>query len=260
MTGDWDFGGGGIEIENGTTPPACTVGQLFLDTDATAGQQLMACEGGTFVKQGDGGAGGGDEVSIDGVGVTNPNFTSTGDIDFVDTTNVVTANINDGATMTTPAADTNSTVLATTAFVQTEIQDAADDGRSVTGAATGVINADAELYTDTKCMTIETPATGDDFLWFRPDLPLTVTAIDCIVAAATSATVTLKECDSNGANCGSANSRVEESLACATTNTADDASIGNPGVPAGAWIRIDPTAVSGTPAHVTICMTFTMDE
>lgn len=54
ITGDWDFSGGGIEIENGTTPPACTEGQLFLDTDATAGQQLMACDGGTFVIQGDG--------------------------------------------------------------------------------------------------------------------------------------------------------------------------------------------------------------
>lgn len=40
------------------------------------------------------GAGGGDEVSIDGAGVTNPNFASTGDIDFVDTTNTVTANLN----------------------------------------------------------------------------------------------------------------------------------------------------------------------
>ncbi len=52
--GEWDFGAGGIEIENGTTPPACTVGQVYLDTDATSGQQLMGCEGGTFVKQGDG--------------------------------------------------------------------------------------------------------------------------------------------------------------------------------------------------------------
>ena len=55
LTGDWDFGGGGVEVENGTTPPACTAGQLYVDTDATAGQQLMACEAGTFVKQGDGG-------------------------------------------------------------------------------------------------------------------------------------------------------------------------------------------------------------
>jgi len=54
-TGEHDFGGGGIEVENGTTPPACTVGQLYVDTDATAGQQLMACEAGAFVLQGDGG-------------------------------------------------------------------------------------------------------------------------------------------------------------------------------------------------------------
>lgn len=42
------------------------------------------------------GAGGGDNILIDGVGVTDPDFVSTGDIDFVDTTNTVTANINDG--------------------------------------------------------------------------------------------------------------------------------------------------------------------
>lgn len=39
-------------------------------------------------------AGGGDSVSIDGGGVTDPDFVSTGDIDFVDTSNTVTANIN----------------------------------------------------------------------------------------------------------------------------------------------------------------------
>jgi len=42
------------------------------------------------------GAGGGDEVSVDGVAVTNPDFVSTGDIDFVDTSNTVTANLNSG--------------------------------------------------------------------------------------------------------------------------------------------------------------------
>jgi len=44
-----------------------------------------------------GGGGGGDSVSIDGVGVTDPDFVSTGDIDFVDTSNTVTANINAGS-------------------------------------------------------------------------------------------------------------------------------------------------------------------
>ncbi len=60
ITGDWDFGSGGLEVENATSVPgSCTVGQIFLDTDATSGQQLYACEGGTFTLQGDGGAGGG---------------------------------------------------------------------------------------------------------------------------------------------------------------------------------------------------------
>jgi len=66
VTGDWDFSGGGLEIENGITPPACTEGQLYMDTDATSGQRLMACEGGTFVVQGDGGgAPGTDSVGTD---------------------------------------------------------------------------------------------------------------------------------------------------------------------------------------------------
>lgn len=58
-TGEHDFGGGGVEIENNTAVPgSCTVGQIFLDTDATSGQQLYGCEGGTFVLQGDGTGGG----------------------------------------------------------------------------------------------------------------------------------------------------------------------------------------------------------
>lgn len=36
---------------------------------------------------------GGDSISIDGVAVTDPNFTSTGDVDFVDTANVVTGTV-----------------------------------------------------------------------------------------------------------------------------------------------------------------------
>lgn len=46
------------QILVGTTPPgSCVVGQFFIDTDDTSGQQLHACESGAFVLQGDGGAG-----------------------------------------------------------------------------------------------------------------------------------------------------------------------------------------------------------
>lgn len=40
------------------------------------------------------GAAGGDSVSVDGAAVVDPNFASTGDVDFVNTSNTITANIN----------------------------------------------------------------------------------------------------------------------------------------------------------------------
>lgn len=61
--GTLDISGGKIRITAGTDPTAfepCTAGQIFMDTDATSGQQFMGCESGSFVKQGDGtGAGSG---------------------------------------------------------------------------------------------------------------------------------------------------------------------------------------------------------
>lgn len=85
-----------LEIPNGTaTPGTCAVGQIFFDTDETAGQNLYGCTAtNTWTLLGDGGGGGGDSISIDSVAVVDPDFQSGGDIDFVDTSNVVTANIN----------------------------------------------------------------------------------------------------------------------------------------------------------------------
>lgn len=61
ITGAWDFGGGSLEIPNSTTlPGTCTVGQQYMDTDATTGQRHYLCESAnTWVLQGDGGGGGG---------------------------------------------------------------------------------------------------------------------------------------------------------------------------------------------------------
>jgi len=61
--GEHDFGGAGIEVENNTSVPgSCTVGQIFMDTDATSGQQLYGCESGSFVQQG--GSGSGDVTAV----------------------------------------------------------------------------------------------------------------------------------------------------------------------------------------------------
>ena len=60
-------------------------------------------------------AGAGDSVSIDGVGVVDPDFVSTGDIDFIDTSNTITANILSGADYT------SDTVTISNLTVQTSL-------------------------------------------------------------------------------------------------------------------------------------------
>lgn len=54
-----DFGACALEIPNSATLPAtCTVGQIYMDTDATTGQRLYLCQAAdTWVLQGDGGGG-----------------------------------------------------------------------------------------------------------------------------------------------------------------------------------------------------------
>jgi len=76
--------GGTLEIPNSTSLPAsCNDGEIYMDTDATSGQQIYGCEGGAWVLQGDGGGGGGgDNITVNGSAAdTTANFKD-GDIDF----------------------------------------------------------------------------------------------------------------------------------------------------------------------------------
>lgn len=132
-------------------------------------------------------------------------------------------------------------------------------GRSITLNGTAV-DADAELYTTTKCILIETPADADDFLFFRTELASTVTSIDCICEDATSAIVVINECDSAGANCGSGSTRLQESLTCDVDGATDDGTLGNAGLAVGGWLRAQVGTVTGTPGHVTVCITTTKDD
>lgn len=56
-----DLGGKTLEIPNSTSlPGTCNVGEIYMDTDATSGQRLYACQSAnTWALQGDGGGGGG---------------------------------------------------------------------------------------------------------------------------------------------------------------------------------------------------------
>ncbi len=129
-------------------------------------------------------------------------------------------------------------------------------GRSLTAPSTGTIDADLELYRDTKCITVSSPTASDDWLFFRAESALTVTGIDCMVVGGTSVATLVKECNSNGGSC----SNIEASITCATTNTTEASSIDNASVDAGDWIRVDPGTVTGAVTQLSVCVTFTWDD
>jgi len=104
----------------------------------------------------------------------------------------------------------------------------------------------------TACAVVDAPATSQDFIVLRLERAATVTGIDCIVAAATSAAILVKECDGNASAC----INVEAEITCTTTNTSESGAIDNPSLDAGDWIRIDPTTIVGTPGHVSICVNY----
>lgn len=82
------------EAADHASTPTAGYGYLWVKNDTPAKLMYTDDSGSDFDLTA---ASAGDAVSIDGVGVTNPDFVSTGDIDFVDTSNTVTANINDSS-------------------------------------------------------------------------------------------------------------------------------------------------------------------
>lgn len=134
---------------------------------------------------------------------------------------------------------------------------AATAGRSLTINSTA-IDADAELYTQTKCITIESPTNTDNFLFYRLPGAATITNINCIAESATSATIRIDECDTAGDNCAGIDGAT--TIVCDVDGQADDGSLSNSGVDATDWLRTVVTATSGTPGQVAVCATMTMND
>lgn len=124
-------------------------------------------------------------------------------------------------------------------------------------AELNTVVSDATLSTDrlTKSMTIETPVAAETFFFFRADEAATVTGIDCIVEDATSAIITVQECDADGDTC----TAIEAAMTCAVTNTAHASTIDNASIDAGDRIRVLVGTVSGTPGQVAVDVTGTWD-
>jgi hypothetical protein len=124
-------------------------------------------------------------------------------------------------------------------------------GRSLTMSGDS-IEADAELYTDTKCLWFENPTAADDFksIW-RSSQAITFTKI----WAESDQTVTfnLQEDDDTPANILSA------SLAPAA-GTASSTSFADASFAADSRLDLVVDSVANTPTWVSICWTFTKDD
>lgn len=134
-------------------------------------------------------------------------------------------------------------------------------GRSITCTDTGANGtftcvADAETYTDTKCMNIDPALATTSWLMWRASAALTITGVDCLVEDATSTVATLQECDANGDAC----TAVEAAMTCLVTNTTEAAGVDNTGIDAGDYLRVLRGANVGAPAQLIMCFEFTWDD
>lgn len=156
------------------------------------------------------------------------------------------------ATATTASANDNDTSVATTAYVQTELN--AAGGRSLT-CASGSCDADVELYTDTKCIRFENPVDADDLksLWTNhTGNQLTVTKLWC--ESDQTVTAMLQVDDGTPADMDSVD------LSCTSTPATDTSLNGDATIAAGDRVDLDVASVSGTPTWVSICFTGTYDD
>jgi hypothetical protein len=101
-------------------------------------------------------------------------------------------------------------------------------------------------------IVVPSVAATDDLVFFKAPYGMTITAIDCVVSAATSATINIQECDANGANCSDT---ATSDLVCATTNT-NTTTFSNASIDSGDWIKLDVASISDTPGNLSVTVTY----
>ena len=126
-------------------------------------------------------------------------------------------------------------------------------GRSLT-ISTNDILADAELYTDTKCIWWENPVAGDDFksVWISDLGAVTVTKLWC--ESDQTVTAMLQVDDGSAADMDSVD------LVCISTPDTDTSLDGDATLASGDRVDIDVASVASVPTWVSICFTYTKDD
>lgn len=124
-----------------------------------------------------------------------------------------------------------------------------------TGATgpTGDTGPQGTLGTQTFGVIIQSVADTDDALLFKAPAGMTMTGIDCIVTAATSATINVQECDSAGANCSDT---ATSDLAC-DTDGATTSNFTNASIDSGDWVKLDIPSISGSPGTLSVTVSYT---
>lgn len=204
--------------------------------------------------------GSGDNVSVDGGAVVDPDFVSTGDIDFVNTSNTITGDINTGAVQdaeidysaVTLADFTNDAGFLTTVDISADTNLTAGRSLTLTGDS---VAADAELYTDSVAIYIEDPTDTDDIAsWFENDFgkTLTITEISCESDQTVNFDVQVDDgtpADVNGTDIACTSSGVDDTSFAGDTTIADNDTL-----------DLAIASVSGSPTWVRISVTYTIAD
>jgi hypothetical protein len=156
-------------------------------------------------------------------------------------------------TATTPSANDDDTSIATTAYVQTEIN--AAGGRSIT-CASGSCDADAELYTNSFTFSYPAnPVDTDDFLsiWCNDTgKDLTLTKLKC--ESDQTVTMMFQVDDGTPADVDSVD------LVCVSTPDTDTSLDGDTTVADGECLDIATTSVASTPTRASATFTGTFGD
>jgi len=256
---DWTAAADNFETSGTMSGDTLTLSSLkscdTIDTDVNG---LLAC--GT-----DDGAGGGlTEAQAEGIFVNQGGDTMTGAL-------LVQAAISGSSLQIDGTAAFSSTVtiiegaLTDSTVITDDIKNATitgDDmnanigGRSITltGASPDTLDADSELYTDTKCIWFEDPTAADDFesIWVVNGFAATITKMWCESDHLAGPQVDLQVDDGTPADVNGTD------LDCDTTPALDESMGGDPTLADGD--RLDLIIDSGTGGWLSVCWTFTYDD
>ena len=154
----------------------------------------------------------------------------------------------DSATFTTFIKIPNGT--APTVDAAGKIAQDTTDDQLLYGATPRVLS-----YKRDKDFLVESPSSSTNYLFSHPSMPVTITAVDCLVDGGTSAVVDIKSCNSNGASCSSI---LSATITCGTTNTTGTVSSG--AITSGNRVQVAIGTVTGTVPNLSVHIDYTLDR